>query len=201
VIEGTMPRAKAKVLIAVFAAALLVAGLLFHRGSPLRSFAVSPTSAAPPARPTLAAQERRSAAAIGRATPLPELASARRTREEKSELAVESEAARIAQREAKLDQLSWAASRPPPAVDGDHAVSKSEAALPAAEKVRQTESMIERLRERIARAEQPSVRPASLIFDGSSRVSELQRARMKRRVAELEQSLARESAGATSEGQ
>jgi hypothetical protein len=196
-----MNRPKAKVLIAVFAAALLVAGLLFHRGSSLRSLAVSEASVAPAAQPPLAAQERRSAAAIGRAIPLSELASARRTREEKATLAVESEAARIAQREAKLDPLPWGASRPPPAVDGDHAVSKSEAALPAAEKVRQTESMIERLRERIARAEQPSVRPASLVFDGSSRARERLLARMKRRVAELEQSLAREGPGATAEGQ
>ena len=99
-------------------------------------------------------------------------------RAEKTRLAAEGEAVRIALREKRLDALDWAAPRPTPASAGVSEESKSERALPVEEKIQQTENVISRLKDRISKSQQqPSTK-----FDSTVLV-----ARLQRRVTELEQ--------------
>jgi len=99
-------------------------------------------------------------------------------RAEKTRLAAEGEAVRIALREKQLDALDWAAPRPTPASAAAAEESKSERALPVEEKIQQTEKVISRLKDRISKTrQQPSTE-----FDSSVLV-----ARLQRRVTELEQ--------------
>jgi hypothetical protein len=163
---------------------LLVAGALFfgHRSGSKEAVPAS-RAAAPVHEPASAPERQQAAEPPGSTAPAPALA-ADLVRAEKARLAADAEVGRIALREKRLDELDWSSPRPKPAVLDHPAQGKSERALPVEEKIRQTELVIQRLKERIAQSDQPAIRPASTAFD-----SALLTSRLQQRVTELERSV------------